>query len=125
MSYTTLSLLVVIEAIFYFNSEAITRVFTTDEAVAQKTISCIFIICIGFIPDMIQGSIQGVIRALDVQQKASCYALIAFYLAAIPLAVILVFIVGMDVKGLWLAMILGITIQAITYTRLVLVTDWQ
>ena len=42
--------------------------------------------------------------------------MIAFYLAAIPLAVILVFVVGMDVRGLWLGMVLGITIQAVTYT---------
>ena len=49
----------------------------------------------------------------------------SFYLVSIPLACILVFVVGTTVNGLWLAILLGTGIQAIFYTRLVLVTDWQ
>ena len=68
---------------------------------------------------------QGVIRALNAQQKASYIALGAFYLVSIPLACVLVFVSGMGVAGLWWAMAAGITIQAVFYTRLVIYdTDW-
>ena len=81
---------------------------------------------LAFIPDMIQGSIQGVIRALDVQRKASYMALAAFYLVSIPLACVLVFVSDMGVAGLWFGMAAGITIQAISYTHLVVYqTNWQ
>jgi len=63
---------------------------------------------------------QGVIRALDVQKKASYIALAAFYLVSIPLACLLVFHFEMGVKGLWVAMAAGITLQGIFYTRLVI-----
>ena len=56
------------------------------------------------------------IRALDVQQKASYYALAAFYLVSIPLAIVFVFVCEMGVLGLWVAMALGILLQAILYT---------
>lgn len=83
------------------------------------------IILIAFIPDIIQGSLQGVIRALDVQKTASYISLAAFYLAAIPIACVLVFVCDMGVAGLWIGMIVGISLQAIFYTRLVVRTNWQ
>jgi len=44
---------------------------------------------------------------------------------SIPLAVIFVFVFEMGVLGLWIAMAVGISLQAIFYSRLVLVTNWQ
>ena len=65
------------------------------------------------------------IRALNVQKKASWIAIGAYYGISLPVACTLVFSkIGMDVKGLWLAMALGTTAQAVFYVRLVLVTDW-
>ena len=49
----------------------------------------------------------------------------AFYLVSIPMACILVFKCEMGVAGLWIAMAMGITLQGVFYTRLVLQTDWQ
>jgi multidrug resistance protein, MATE family len=66
-----------------------------------------------------------VIRALNLQQKASYIALAAYYLVSIPVACVLVFWVGMGVEGLWIAMAFGMSLQATFYTRLVIVTDWQ
>ena len=116
MSIWTLIMLILVQALFYFCRVPIVRVFTEDPAVAELADSCVFIIILAFIPDIIQGSMQGVIRALDVQQKASYYALAAFYLVSIPLAIVFVFVCEMGVLGLWVAMALGILLQAILYT---------
>ena len=84
----------------------------------------VYILVLAFTFDMYQGSLQGVIRALNVQTKASYLAIAAFYLVSIPLACILVFVRGMNVMGLWIGMAAGITLQGIFYAALVLMTDW-
>ena len=125
MSWATLFLLFIIQITFYTFKHQIVAVFTTDPAVDELANKCFFIIMLAFLPDCIQGSIQGVIRALDVQKQASYLAIAAFYLCSIPMACILVFKVGMGVEGLWIGMACGILLQGIFYTTLVLRTDWQ
>jgi len=66
MSAISLILLAVVQAMFYLGRKSIISVFTDDTAVEELTNSCVFIIVLAFIPDMIQGSMQGVIRALDL-----------------------------------------------------------
>lgn len=68
MSIITLMMLLVVQALVFFGREALVNVFTEDPAVAELADSCVFVIILAFIPDIIQGSIQGVIRALDVQK---------------------------------------------------------
>ena len=125
MALTCLFLLVLVQLLVYTFKEQICRVFTTDDNVYELAISTTIIVVLMFTPDMIQGSIQGVIRALDVQKTASYIALAAYYLVSLPLACFLVFYQGFGVAGLWIAMAVGVTLQAIFYTRLVLKTDWQ
>jgi len=68
MSIITLVMLLVVQALVYFGRDSLVNVFTEDPAVAELANSCVFVIILAFIPDIIQGSIQGVIRALDVQK---------------------------------------------------------
>ena len=78
------------------------------------------------IPDCISGSLQGVIRALDAQKRASFIAMGAYYLVTIPVACILIFQFKLGVGGLWAAMGLGTLLQAFFYVRLVTTElDWQ
>jgi MATE family multidrug resistance protein len=78
-----------------------------------------------FMPDMVQGSLQGVIRALNVQKRASLIAIASHYMVSLPLAFLLTFLFEMGVKGLWIGMTFGVMLEAIFYVRLVLNTDWQ
>ena len=66
MSFFVLGIILVVQAIFYFAKGPIVKLFTNDAAVEELAISCIYIVIIAFFPDCIQGSIQGVIRALNV-----------------------------------------------------------
>ena len=125
MSAITMLFTFVIFAIINLGRKPIVRLFTTDAAVEELTNSCMLIIALVFIPDMVQGSMQGVIRALDVQKSASYIALAAFYLVTIPLAFVLVFVGEMGISGLWTGLLVGLVIEGTFYTRLVLKTDWQ
>lgn len=66
MCLISLILLMTVQMSFYLARDSIINVFTEDRAVADLTNSCFLIIVLAFVPDMIQGSMQGVIRALDV-----------------------------------------------------------
>ena len=67
MCNIVLILLLLVQSICFFAREQIVNVFTTDSEVAELADSCVYIIVIAFFPDMIQGSMQGVIRALNAQ----------------------------------------------------------
>ena len=62
-----LILLLLVQSLCFFGRESIVNVFTTDSEVAELANSCVYIIVLAFFPDMIQGSMQGVIRALNAQ----------------------------------------------------------
>ena len=66
MAFVCVGLLFLVQLVIYSCKEEIVSVFTSDKDVFDKTNGTVFIIVLAFIPDMIQGSIQGVIRALDV-----------------------------------------------------------
>ena len=125
MSVTILILMLVIQGLVYGFRVDIVRIFTTDAAVRELAEKSVYIVVLSFAPDMIQGSLQGVIRALGIQNRASYYALACFYLLGIPFAVLFTFTFHMGVVGLWLGLALGITAVAVIYVALVLYTDWQ
>lgn len=66
MSVVTMGFMLIIGAIFFFARGPLVRLFTNDEEVAALAESCMYLIVLAFFPDCVQGSIQGVIRALDL-----------------------------------------------------------
>ena len=98
--------------------------FTTDHSVAEIAFRNFYLLSIIFIPDMIQGAIQGVIRALDIQRTASLIALASFYLETIPVAFVLVFVWGFNLSGLLIGYLVGVSFLTFFYIRLVITTSW-
>ena len=66
------------------------------------------------------------IRVLSLQESGCYIALFAYYGIAVPASLILCFQLDFDVNGLWVAMAMGSSLQAILYARLTLwQTDWD
>ena len=57
MQKLTLVILLVIQAVFYFNRDAIVGIFTKDEEVRELASSTVFILVLAFTFDMYQGSL--------------------------------------------------------------------
>lgn len=125
MSFISVATILVIQILLIFELDLIVNIFTRDPAVEELTYSSLIIIVTMFMPDMVQGSLQGVIRALNVQKRASLIAIASHYMVSLPLAFLLTFLFEMGVKGLWIGMTFGVMLEAIFYVRLVLNTDWQ
>ena len=124
MSITTLTFLAALQLLVYVLKEEIVALFTSDPDVFKLANASVFIIIVTFTPDMIQGSLQGVIRALGIQRVASYYSLASYYLLGIPLALVLTFVFDMGVIGLWTGIFAGLCLIAIIFLRLVIKTDW-
>ena len=125
MSIISMAMIIIIQIVIIFELDLIVSVFTRDPDVAEMTSSSLIIIVLMFMPDMIQGSLQGVIRALNVQKRASIIAIASHYMVSLPLALMLAFVFGMGVNGLWIGVTFGVMLEAIFYVRLVIYTDWQ
>jgi len=125
MSFISVATILIIQILLIFELDLIVNIFTRDPAVEELTYSSLIIIVTMFMPDMVQGSLQGVIRALNVQKRASLIAIASHYMVSLPLAFLLTFLFEMGVKGLWIGMTFGVMLEAIFYVRLVLNTDWQ
>lgn len=125
MSFISVATILIIQILLIFELDLIVNIFTRDPAVEELTYSSLIIIVTMFMPDMVQGSLQGVIRALNVQKRASLIAIASHYMVSLPLAFLLTFLLEMGVKGLWIGMTFGVMLEAIFYVRLVLNTDWQ
>ena len=124
MSITTIVLLFILQGLIYGFRSQIVSVFTSDPDVQELAENSVYIIVIAFTFDMIQGTIQGVIRALAIQKKAGYYALACYYILGIPFSILFVFALNMRVVGLWAGISIGLFALAIVYVTLVLVTDW-
>ena len=55
---------------------------------------------INYFADGMQGYLQGPIRAMKLQSKASYVAIVCFWLIGLPLAATFAFVCNMGVKGL-------------------------
>ena len=70
-------------------------------------------------------TIQGCIRALGLQTKASIIAICCYYIISIPAAALLTFVGGFGNMGLWYGLYLGVIVQLILDFVLIVRADWR
>ena len=85
--------------------------------------------------DMIQGSLSGVIKALNLQKFAMWINCVTYYIIVLPLAVYFTFFYksssssslerGIGLRGIYLAMFFGMIHQITAYLLLIKYSDWQ
>ena len=78
----------------------IAAIFTEDEEVRRVTTNVLILLASFFIFDGMQGYLQGPIRAMGLQQKASYAAIACYYGIGLPMACLFVFKFDMGVMGL-------------------------
>jgi MATE family multidrug resistance protein len=109
----------------YLFRSSIATLFTKDEKVIEILIATLPILSISFIPDSVQGLLQGTIRALGIQRKVFAFVLFAFYAIGFPVGLFLGFKMDLKVTGLWMGTITALIFQIAFLIRAILKTDWQ
>jgi len=85
----------------------------------------LLLVSVIFFFDGMQGYLQGPIREIGLQSKASCYTLICYYCVGVPLACYLALKKEMGVVGLQIGVGIAITAQFSSYLWVLHGTNWQ
>ena len=87
--------------------------------------SVIPILSLKYFIEAAQGTLSGTVRGLGLQGEAAKYILPAYYLIGFPLGLFFAFGLGLEVRGLWLAATISVSIQCCVFLRVIMRANWQ
>ncbi|GJS79470.1 protein transparent testa 12 [Tanacetum coccineum] len=99
--------------------------FGNDEELVDYVKDITLLLCFTMFTDTIQVILQGVARGTGWQHIGAYINLGSYYLAGIPMALILGFVVHLGGKGLWGGLITGSIMQCILLTLVTCSTNWE
>ncbi|XP_068638065.1 protein DETOXIFICATION 12-like [Aristolochia californica] len=99
--------------------------YSNEKEVVDYVTSMVPLICISIIMDSLQGVLSGVARGCGWQHLGAFVNLGAFYLAGIPIAAVLGFVVHLHGRGLWIGILSGASIQTALLALITGLTNWQ
>jgi MATE family multidrug resistance protein len=95
------------------SSEALGRIFSSNEDVSQLVAELLPLSCIFMMGDCFHSTTGGVMRGLGRQKLVFLLNVVGFWILAVPIGALLTFVAGIGVKGLWWGMSIGIYSSAL------------
>ncbi|KAI8534493.1 hypothetical protein RHMOL_Rhmol10G0094400 [Rhododendron molle] len=99
--------------------------FSSDTEVVDYVTDMAPLVCISIIMDSFQAVLSGVARGSGWQHIGAFVNLGAFYLVAIPVALLLGFVLHMGGRGFVIGLTIGPTMQFVLLSLVTSLTDWQ
>lgn len=99
--------------------------YSNEKEVVDYVTDMVPLICVSVIVDSLQGVLSGVARGCGWQHIGAYVNLGAFYLAGIPVAVLLGFHLHYGGRGLWIGILTGSLIQTAMLAFITCRTDWE
>ncbi|KAI0522801.1 hypothetical protein KFK09_005186 [Dendrobium nobile] len=124
ISITIMEALVVSVTIFGLR-RVIGYAYSNEDEVIDYVREMVPLVSISVITDSCQGVLSGVARGCGWQHIGAYINLAAFYLAGIPIAVVLAFLLHIGGKGLWIGILSGAVIQSSLLGVVAIFTNWQ
>lgn len=103
--------------IFLFFRFPLSSMFTQNEEVLQLAGYLLILSAIFQVPDTIQVNSSGLLRGIKDVKVPSFIVAMAYWVIGIPLGVLLAFKFNMGAQGIWIGLIIGLTISSIFLTR--------
>nr|VDD63644.1 unnamed protein product [Brassica oleracea] len=82
------------------------------------------VLCISIVMDSLSASLTGVVRGSGKQKTGAYVNIAAFYIIGIPIGLLFCFMLDFKVKGLWIGVLTGCTVQTITLFLITTFTKW-
>ncbi|CAA7389086.1 unnamed protein product [Spirodela intermedia] len=111
--------------IFLFLRGRISYIFSTSSLVAGAVANLSPLLAFSILLNSVQPVLSGVAIGAGWQSTVAYVNIACYYLVGIPLGVVLAYVIGLGVKGVWLGMILGIAVQTLVLTYITCRTDWD
>lgn len=99
--------------------------YSQVEEVLRYVGEILLLVAISHFFDGLQSVLSGAARGCGWQKIGAFVNLGAYYLAGIPLAILLAFVFHIGGKGLWMGIIVALIVQALCLWIITLCTNWE
>ncbi|XP_035544884.1 protein DETOXIFICATION 25-like isoform X3 [Juglans regia] len=99
--------------------------FTSDEEVAESVLDLSALLGISVFLNSIQPVLSGVAVGSGRQGLVAYINIGSYFLIGVPVGVLLAFVADLEIKGLWIGMIIGIVVQCLVLGYITFRTDWN
>ncbi|KAH6828642.1 MATE efflux family protein [Perilla frutescens var. hirtella] len=123
--FTSFSIALVLFVLFLVYRAQLAYMFTKSEDVAGAVARLSPLLAYTLLLNGVQPVLSGVAMGAGRQGTVTYVNLGSYYLIGIPLAVILGFVLKLQVQGVWIGMIIGSTVQTVTLVIMTCITDWD
>ncbi|KAK2638412.1 hypothetical protein Ddye_026207 [Dipteronia dyeriana] len=103
----------------------ISYIFSTNKEIAESVSGLSVLLAFSMLLNSIQLVLSGVAIGAGFQSVVAYVNLGCYYLIGIPTGIVLGYVVGFGIKGLWVGMLGGIAMQTIVLSYIVWRTDWD
>jgi len=115
----------VLIAILLLCKDSLGNFVSADEDVSSVVSQLIPIMCVFLIGDTIQATSSGVLRGLGKQRVILVINICTVWFVGLTSSIILAFVAGLDIYGLWWGMVIGIYSTAIIGIYIMWRVDWK
>ncbi|GMY20026.1 protein DETOXIFICATION 24-like [Fagus crenata] len=109
---------------FVFGNK-ISYLFTSDEEIAEAVSSLSTLLAFSILLNSIQPVLTGVAIGGGLQGIVAIVNICCYYVFGIPIGLLLGYVAGLEVKGLWIGMLCGVLMQTIVLSFIIWRMDWD
>ncbi|GMY20023.1 protein DETOXIFICATION 24-like [Fagus crenata] len=111
--------------LFLVFGNEISYLFTSDEEVAEAVSSLSTLLAFSILLNSIQPVLTGVAIGGGLQGIVAIVNICCYYVFGVPIGLLLGYVAGLEVKGLWIGMLCGVLMQTIVLSFIIWRTDWD
>ncbi|MBA0737477.1 hypothetical protein Gogos_010938 [Gossypium gossypioides] len=115
----------VLFVLFLFLRGRLAYIFTESEEVANAVADLSPLLACSILLNSVQPVLSGVAVGAGWQSIVAWVNIASYYLVGIPIGVVLGYVFKMEVKGVWVGMLLGTLLQTVTLIIITWKTDWD
>ncbi|PIA42032.1 hypothetical protein AQUCO_02100106v1 [Aquilegia coerulea] len=122
---TSLSLGVIFTILSLAFGHVISYAFTDSAEVAKAVSSLSFLLAISVFLNSIQPVLTGVAVGAGWQVAVAYVNIASYYALGIPVGVLLAYLFHLEIRGIWIGMVIGVGIQTLAIAFMTCRTDWD
>uniref|UniRef100_A0A1D1YEK0 Protein DETOXIFICATION n=1 Tax=Anthurium amnicola TaxID=1678845 RepID=A0A1D1YEK0_9ARAE len=122
---TSLAIGFILFVVFLLLRGRVSYIFSKSVEVAEAVSGLSTLLAFSILLNSVQPVLSGVAVGAGLQSMVAYVNIVCYYFIGIPLGVVLSYVTGFGVKGIWMGMISGTAIQTLVLIFITVKTDWE
>ncbi|WJZ92403.1 hypothetical protein VitviT2T_011399 [Vitis vinifera] len=110
---------------FLFFRGRLAYIFTDSHDIAEAVADLSPLLACSLLLNSVQPVLSGVAVGAGLQSIVACVNVASYYLVGIPIGVVLGYTMNLQVKGVWIGMLIGTFLQTVVLVIITYRTDWE